>query len=225
MTALDPANSLQHYPMPMARFGLNPFGENRFRIILAASRRSLVYGQWNGAGTPRAKWVQTYPHLSATETYVLEEWVDAFTFTGGVTAEQWNSDSQLNILGPYPHRGEYQMCGNTGFDPAQTNIEKLIRLVHASDRYSWSEKLVAARNQATKEEIERKHLRESIIRDALPAFGHAPFSQLSTGRGGAPKTSPVIRSANELGLPIPQGIPGQATAGGGKVRKQRKRAA
>lgn len=228
MTALDPANSLQHYPMSMGRFGLNPFGENRFRIVLAASRRSLVYGQWNGAGTPRAKWVQTYPQLSAGEAYVMEEWVDAFTFTGGMTAEQWNADQQSNILGPYPHRGEYQMCGNTGFNPVDlgtTGIEKLISMVHAGDKFSWAEKLVACRNLASKDEIDRRCLREAIIRDALPAFGHAPFSQLSTGRGGAPKTSPIIRSANELGLPIPAGIPGQATAGGGKIVKTRKRAA
>lgn len=222
MTALDPANSLQYYPMPMARFGLNPFGENRFRIVLASTRRSLVCGEWNGAGTTRAKYCLTYPEIGPN--WILEEWMDAFSFTG-VTASTWNMDRQLNILGPYPHRGEYQMCGNSSFEPEQTNIEKLIRMVHAADKYSWAEKLTACRNIATKEEIDRKHLREAIIRDCLPAFGHAPFSQLSTGRGGAPKTSPVIRSANELGLPVPQGIPGQATSGGGKIVRKRKRAA
>ncbi len=224
MTALDPSDSLKHYPISMTRFGSNPHGENRFRLILAASRRNLVYGQWNGAGMPRAKWVQTYPQYSAGNGYVLEEWLDAFSFTG-VTAEQWGADSQLNILGPYPHRGEYVMIGNDAFNPADTNIEKLITLVHASDRYSWAEKLAACRNQATKEEIERSCLRDAIIRDAFPAFGHAPFSQLSTGRGGAAKTSPVIRSANELGLPVPQGIPGQATTGGGMIVPKKKRRA
>ncbi len=224
MIALDPSDSLKHYPISMIRFGSNPFGENRFRLILAASRRNLVYGQWNGAGMARAKWVQTYPQYSAGNGYVLEEWLGAFSFTG-VTAEQWGSDSQLNILGPYPHRGEYVMIGNDAFNPADTNIEKLITLVHASDRYTWAEKLAACRNQATKEEIERSCLRDAIIRDAFPAFGHAPFSQLSTGRGGAAKTSPVLRSANELGLPVPEGIPGQATTGGGMIIPKKKRRA
>ncbi len=222
MVALDPANSLQHYPMSMTRFGSNPYGENRFRLILAASRRNLVYGQWNDAGAARAKWVQTYPQFSASEAYVLEEWVDAFTFTGGVTAEQWNADSSLNILGPYPHRGEYQMCGDTSFNPADMNIEKLIAMVHAADKYSWADKLAACRNQATKEEIERSCLRDAIIRDALPAFGHAPFAGYG-GHGGALKSSPVLRSANELGLPIPQGIPGQVSTGGGTILPKRKR--
>ena len=220
MIAADPANSIRHYPMAMSRFGTNPFGENKFRIILASSRRSLVYGQWNEAGTPRAKYCQTYPQIPEG-AWVLEEWQDAFTFTGGMTAAQWNLE--MTVLGPYPHRGEYVMCGNTGFHPEQVNIEKLIRLVHASDRYSWAEKLAACRNQATKEEIERKCQREAIIRDAFPAFGHAPFSQLSTGRGGAGKTTPVRYSANELGLPVPQGKPGEATAGGAMIIPKRKR--
>ncbi len=222
MISADPANSLQFYPMNMSRFGSNPFGENRFRIVLAASRRSLVQGQWNGTGIPRAKWCQTYPQFSAGETYILEEWVDAFTFTGMMPSEWAARDGQW--LGPYPHRGEYVMCGNTGFDPAQTNIEKLISLVHAADKYSWSEKLVACRNEAAKEELKRRWLRESIIRDALPAFGHAPFVGHG-GRGGMGKTSPVMRSAEELGLPIPEGIPGQATTGGGMIVKKKRRAA
>ncbi len=232
MIALDPSDSLQHYPLSMTKFGLNPFGENRFRVVLAHTRRSLVCGSWNGAGALRAKYCLTYPQIALRKDadgtvvpqWILEEWLDAFSFTG-VTAEQWGSDSQLNILGPYPHRGEYVMIGNDAFNPADTNIEKLITLVHASDRYTWAEKLTACRNQATKEEIERSCLRDAIIRDAFPAFGHAPFSQLSTGRGGAAKTSPVLRSANELGLPVPQGVPGQATTGGGMIIPKKKRRA
>ncbi len=223
MLLADPANSLQHYPMDMSRFGRNPFGENRFRIILAASRRSLVQGQWNEAGLPRARWCQTYPQFAAGELYILEEWVDAFTFTGTTPTGWTMGDGQY--LGPYPHRGEYVMCGNSGFDPMQTNIEKLISLVHAADKYSWSEKLVACKNMATKEEIEKKCLRESIIRDCFPAFDGATFSQLSTGAGGASKSTPVLRSANELGLPVPQGTPGQATTGGATIRKTKRRRA
>jgi len=211
----------QHYPMPMKRFGTNAYGDNRFRLVLASSRRFLVSGQWNDAGMPRAKWMRLYPDMPEG-AYVLEEWQDTFTFTGGKTREQWDMD-EGHSLGPYPDRGDYQMCGSTGFNPADMNIEKLISLVHAADKYSWAEKLAACRNVATKDEIDRKHLREAIIRDALPAFGHAPFSQVSTGRGGSAKTSPVLRSANELGLPVPEGIPGQVTSGT-MVKKKRKAA-
>lgn len=203
----------------MSRFGLNPQGENRFRIILAKSRRALIYGQWNGSGPQRAKWCQIYPLVEGD--WVLEEWLDAFSFAG-CTAEVWNRDPNLNILGPYPHRGEYVMIGQSGFNPADLDIEKLIRLVHAADNYTWAEKLNACRKSAERDARERHHESEAIIRDALPAFGHAPFSQVSTGRGGAVKTAPVIRSANELNLRVPEGVPGQVT-GGPMVVGQRKR--
>lgn len=222
MIALDPSDSLQHFPIPMAKFGLNPYGENRFRIVLAKSRRALVFGQWNGAGTPRAKWCRIYAQFG--DTWILEEWQDAFTFAG-CTAETWNRDPNLNILGAYPHRGEYVMIGNDGFNPHDFDIEKLITLVHAADKYSWAEKLNACRLSADADSRDRHNQSVAIVRDALPAFGHAPFSQLSTGRGGAGKTSPVLRSANELGLKVPRGIPGQVTGGPQIARQKRKRRA
>ena len=215
MVAIDPSGSLKHFPIPMQRFGLNSFGENLYRIVLASSRRNLVFGRWNGTGTGRAKWVQTYPQIG--NEWILEKWLDAFTFAGPPSA--WD-----DILGPYPTRGEYQMCGNTSFEPEHTNVEKLISLITAGDRHSWAEKLAACRKQAENLEREKSELRKAIILDALPAFGHAPFSQPSTGRGGAVKTSPVLRSANELGLPVPHGTPGEVTTGGSMiVPKKRKR--
>lgn len=205
----------------MQRFGTNPFGENRYRLVLASSRRHICHGRWNEAGLARAKWVPTYAHLPS-EDYVLEEWLSAFQYTG-MTPSQWNADPAMLSLGPYPHRGEYTMIGQSGFNPAQVNVEKLIQLVHGADRFSWSEKLNACRSAAEKVEADTKALRESIIRDALPAFGHAAFS--AYGGGGGEKKSPVIRSANELGLPITQGVPGQVTTGGPIVRKKKRKAA
>ncbi len=219
MIALDPAESIQMYPMSMARFGLTPYGENRFRVILASSRRHLVCGQINLAGAKRAMWVRTYPDIPG-QPFILEEWVDAFTFTG-CTRDQWAyGDGQF--LGPYPYRGEYQMCGSSGFKPEEVNIEKLIRYVHAADNYSWTEKLYACRKKAEADEAATANEVRAIIQDSFPAFGHAPFMGYG-GHGGSTKTSPVLRSANELGLPVPQGIPGQVTTGGSMIVPKRKR--
>lgn len=220
MLATDPAGALQHYPQSMARFGANPYGENLYRIVLASTRRHLCYGKWNEAGANRAKWVLSHPHLGGT--WILEKWIDAFSFSG-VTAAQWNADFDLTSAGPYPARGEYQMCGNTSFDPAQTNIEKLISLIEAGSKHSWAERLAACRDSAAKIEAANSADCKAIILDAYPAFGHAAFSQLSTGRGGAGKTSPIRYSANELGLPVPHGKPGQVTAGGSMMVPKRKR--
>ena len=197
---LDPG-TLQHYPMDMRRFGLNPFGENRFRIVRASSRRFLIVG-------PTVQWSLLYPHIG--ERWILEEWQDAFTFSG-VTSAGWDANPDLKILGPYPSRGDYQMCGNTSFDPAQTDIEKLIRYVHAGDRYSWAQKLAACHVAAEKDKADRKSLCRDIVMDALPSFALAP----GVGYGGSfglPKSSPVRITAQQTGLPIPKQRRGQVTS-------------
>jgi hypothetical protein len=193
----DPISNLRHYPMPMERFGKNPYGENLYRIIFGKTRCSLIVGDWNKNGMPVGRWKPTYPHLQ--NQWILEKWRSAFEFTG-CTAAQWNADANCTVLGPYPDRGEYQMVGQEGFNPEQVNIEKLIQLVEAGNQRSWREKLDACRKSAWIEECGQKSLREAIIRDCLPAFGVDPMVGYGGGRGT--KTSPVLRSANELGLPI-----------------------
>lgn len=194
----DPKADLQHHPMPCRRFGVNPWGENLYRIVLTDSRRYLVCGKWNDSGTSRARWMPLYPHMLAQ--YVLEKWQDAFTFTG-MTAEKWNVDPNCTLLGPYPSRGEYRMIGNTGIRPADTNIEKLIALVQAGANSSWAEKLQACRKQAEYAEAEAKRLRMDIIVDALPYKGTEALIGFNGGRGT--KTAPILKSANELRLPRP----------------------
>lgn len=194
MIAADPAGCLAHYPMPMSRFGLNPFGENKFRIVRASTRRHIVFGQWNQAGTPRAKYVLTYPHLG--EGWILEEWQTAYAFTG-MTAERWNSDPQCTLMGPYPYRGEYSLVGGITIDPENTNIERLIQLVHAGDKYSFAEKLTACKIASEKTEAEKAALCKDIIRDALPSFGTADIIGYGGRRSG--KAKPEIKySARDL---------------------------
>ena len=184
--------------MPMRRFGLNPWGDPLYRIVLTDSRRYLVCGQWNGAGMSRARWMPLYPHMLAE--YVLEKWQDAFTFTG-MTADKWNTDPNCTLLGPYPSRGEYRMIGNEGIKPADTNIEKLIALIEAGSNYSWAEKLAACRKVSEYGQAEAKRLRKDICDDAQSFKGTEALVGFGGGRGT--KTSPILKSANELHLPRP----------------------
>lgn len=195
----DPKTSIQHWPMSMTRFGLNPFGENLYRIVLTDSRRFIVHGKWNDSGQPRAAWQLLYPQMMGR--WVLEKWRSAFEFTVK-TAAQWNRDPDCLVLGPYPTRGEYQMVGDDAFPPADTNIEKLIGMIEVS-RVSWAEKLRACRTQQEYVKADEKRQRVDIIRDCLPAYGTEPMVGFGGGRGT--KTAPVLKSANELHLPRPTG--------------------
>lgn len=213
LNGYDPKTSLQHHPLPMARFGLNPFGETMYRIVLIESRRSIVYGQWNGSGHPRASWQPTYPHLMIAaqqmndpqETpalYVLEKWLSAFEFAG-CSAAAWARDLDCLMLGNYPHRGEYQMIGSTAIRPADTNIDKLIMLVEAGSKFSWAEKLAACRLNSAKAEADKATQIHDIIEDCLPYKGTEALVGGGTSPGRGTKTAPILKSANELHLPRP----------------------
>lgn len=205
LNGYDPKTSIQIFPMSMGRFGLNPWGEPMYRIVLAESRCFLVNGKKRGDGAIRAQWMPLYPHIvdefgRPEGQWIIEKWLDAFTFTG-MTPTRWNRDKDMLSLGPYPSRGEYAMCGNTQFRPADTNIEKLIAMVNAGSKYSWAEKLNACRTKANGDQKVKDILCQDIIRDALPFHGTEPLAGYGGGRGT--KTAPILKSANELHLPRP----------------------
>jgi len=179
----------------MARFGQNPFGENKWRIVHAPSRRSLVHGHGR-----KPKWLPTYPQ--AGSGWVLEKWLSAYEFTK-CTAEVWNMS--MTILGPYPSRGEYELAHNFGnLLPSDVNIEKLIQMIEAGpNRHSANENAVSLRAEAEKEQKDAKNYREALIRNTLPAFGNAPMSGRNGGRGT--KTFDLPHTAQSAGLPTKGG--------------------
>lgn len=190
----DPKASLRHWPAPMARFGKNPYGENLYRIVFAPSRRMIAYGTW-ADGSRKARYIPKYPEIG--DQWILERWMTPYEYTGR-TPEQWKQT--LTVLGPYPDRGEYEVshvfeaCG-----PTDANLTKLISWIEEGRKRSWWENRTACQADSEADEKERKNLREAIIRDSLPAFGTAPLSGYGGGRGT--KTAPILKSAEELGLP------------------------
>lgn len=184
----------------MARYGQNPFGENLWRLVWSDSRTYLVCGQWNDSGAVRAQECLCYPQIRGQ--WILERWLSAWDYTR-MLPSQWDA-SQENILGPYPSRGEYVLAGDGGLDPGLINFDLLIPMIEAGAKMSWGERLAACHlSQANKDkEYDRKA--DAIIRNAFPAFGGVPFSQLSTGAGGLSKSTPELKTANELGLPVYQ---------------------
>jgi len=111
----------------MARFGQNPYGDNLYRIVFAPSRRYLVYGEWPN-GERKATWLPKYPEVG--DSWVLERWLTPFEYAR-CTPEEWNRE--LTVLGPYPDRGEYEICHKFNrVVPQDENITKLVELIEAS---------------------------------------------------------------------------------------------
>jgi len=100
-----------HYPAPMAKYGLNPFGQPLWRIVFADSVKRLVGGKWaDGAEEYRLAKVYTGP--AAKGRWVLESWISAEEHTG-CTAQEYplrfqSPGCSITIQSePYPHEGTY----------------------------------------------------------------------------------------------------------------------
>jgi len=187
----------------MARFGKNHYGENLYRIVFAPSRRYLVYGEWS-SGERKAQWLPKYPEVG--NAWVLERWLTPFEYAR-CTPEEWNRE--LTILGPYPDRGEYEICHKfEKTTPTDESLTKLIELIEASHKntrrngkvFDNPENTVACMEAAQREQAQISANMQDLIGNVLPAFGAAPMSGYGGSRGT--KAFPVERSAVEAGLPV-----------------------
>jgi hypothetical protein len=216
----DPVTSLQHYPLPLSRFGKNPFGDNLYRIVLTSSRRHLVGGQWAGEGNAY-HWVPTYRRVEerfrpARPIWVLEGWEPE-----RMTQREWDRTmidpvSGWLLLGPYPAKGIYELKWEFDKGVQQDNVEKIIGAIEAGRRRSFED--VRGANQA-EYQAEEKQMRNDCydeIKDAPRAFGCRPIASSRMGRGT--KTAPILKSAEELGLPVPRQMPHMPNMGPMSVR-------
>lgn len=179
----------------MDRFGKNPFGENLYRIVFGPSRLGLVDGMLG------QKWVRRYPQ--AGDRWVMEKWLNAKDYTG-VTREQWAMDPLLSEMGPYPSRGEYELCWVfDGLSLDDTNIDLVIRCIEEGKKRRPVENEIAIRDDADREEKQKQETVKTAIKDMLSPFGTGAFIAYGGKRGT--KNRAVVKTANELGLPLKSG--------------------
>ncbi|MGH9343301.1 MAG: hypothetical protein ACRD3Y_03115 [Bryobacteraceae bacterium] len=194
----DPQANLQHWPTPLGRFGKTPFNENLYRIVFAPSRLHLIGGEW-ADGSHGFRWVPRYRHVGAR--WILERWLRAEDYAQ-CSREKWDRD--LLILGPWPARGEYDLCHVfEASTPDQANLEKLISWIEEGRKRRFQEHLDACRSEYDQETKDRRAQMDAIARNAISSFAGAPFVSMHTGakQGRGSKTAPIVRTANELGLP------------------------
>jgi len=193
MLTYDPVSDLRHYPIAMSRFGLNPQGAPLYRIVFSPSRRYLVVGDV-------AEWRVLHKNLGPV--WIMERWLPAELFAK-CTRDEWIRD--MLVLGPWPESGEYELCHV--FDtapPADASIETLITWIEAGRNIPFRDTLQFQREDAKRELLSTRAKAEDMIRNLLPSFGVNPMVGFKGGRGT--KTAPLLRSAEELGLPTRPGL-------------------
>jgi len=189
-----------HYPFPMARFGTNPYGENLFRIVFAPSVRTIVGGEFSdGYLGYRAR----PAHRDVGQHWILEKWISAYEHTG-MDEETYNityrGTNGMIVTGPYPHRGIYHLCETFAGSPGDGGIEKLVALILQAKKNDPVKNRIALRESVEKAERDEDAKRFDRVKDAMSAYGIRAAN--IGGHVKKTKTVPIMRTANELGLPV-----------------------
>lgn len=187
-------------PRSLRHYGETPFGDPLWRCVYAPSVKKLVGGKFpDGFTGYRAR--PAYRHIG--DYWVLEKWISAFDMTH-MSESRYNETYQdpqtkLCAAGPYPSRGVYHYCETLSCTPADTNFDILVALItkakynRPQDNMNALMKTMEAKDKADAAE------RFDRCKELMPAMGirAANFG----GHVKATKSAPMMRSANELGLP------------------------
>jgi len=190
----DPISHLQHWggsKESLSKFGVNPFGENIWRVVYAPSRRSLVR-----QSKQKHIWMRTYPQAGVA--WVLEKWKSAFEFAG--SKETWES-SGIGVLGDYPTRGEYELAHIFFPSPASIgHVGQMITLIDAGPaKFSANENKNSIRATLDKEKSDERKYWHDRLMERTHSFGTAPFVGYGGQRGTKVKDFKI--AAHETGLP------------------------
>jgi len=197
MLTYDPIAQLRHYPVSMRKYGLNPYGEPLYRIVFAPSRRYLVCGEWPD-GSNCAHWIVKHKNLG--NLWIMEKWIPGERYAG-CSREVWNQNNL--ILGPFPDRGEYELCHVfEACGPEDCNLEKLVSVIEL--RHTPAEIRAWHQKDAEKEAKATRQTAEDMIRNRLPAYGGRAISSSRVSRSF--KTAPLLLTAQEAGLPTKPGM-------------------
>jgi hypothetical protein len=191
-----------HWPMPMARFGLNPYGIPLVRIVFAPSVKMLCGGEF-ADGYVGYRFRPAYRHIG--NKWIMEKWISAFDHTM-MTEEQYNLKFRdpftgLVSTGPYPSRGVYFECHTFDFlSPGDCNIEVIANLVKKAKLNDPIANARAIRATREAEEKDAQNKRFDRIKELMPVAGIRAAN--IGGHVKVTKSAPTPKTANELGLPI-----------------------
>lgn len=198
MLDYDPITSLSHFPgfgpAQMRRFGTNGAGDSLYRIVFADSRRHIVTGTW-ADGSVGAKYRPRYRQSAGR--WIMERFLTAAEYHK-MSREKW--DTMYPSM-PFQERGDYDICHVfEACGPTDANIEKLVKWVEASRASSFQDNRDACAREYEQETKDSDNEIMARVGNSLPAFGATAMVGHGGGRGT--KTARVLKSANELGLPV-----------------------
>jgi hypothetical protein len=196
----------RHFPIPMARFGLNPFGENLWRIVFAPTVHRLIGGKWKD-GSIEYRLRPTYRDLK--DKWILEKWISAFEFCqmteGTYNFMMADSETGMYPAGPYPHRGTYfHVHTFESVQPGDCNLEWIVGVIAKAKNNDPAQVKQAIDEHYSAQERARKSTQRDQLVELRPSFGTRPTS-LPGGGVHTTKTFKFDLSAADLkgrGMPV-----------------------
>jgi hypothetical protein len=200
-----------HWPISLARFGTNPFGQNIFRMVYAPSVKKMIFGT-NGKGETGGHVRPTYRHLG--DVWILEKWISGQQACQMTPTEYENygpRDPQSGMLieGPYPSCGIYNHCWTFDQDTLQGGIEgaidKIIGLINKGAGRSYADIKAANKELDEKEEKRAADERFLRVRESEPLFGARAANFAGTPKKFNHKSLRNQMTADQTGLPTKRG--------------------
>jgi len=158
--------------VPMKRFGTTPFDDPLYRVVYSDSRTDLIGGRWPDGNcdyreTPR------YPDIHC---WILEKWMTSEEYAGkkeDYERSQLDLESGLFTCGPYPVRGEYQICYTFPHQPTDGMIVQIVTAIKLSrDIHPAHQKQAYADGYANQQREHEQRISD-VVDDALGAFSGA----------------------------------------------------
>lgn len=142
------------------RFGMNPYGEPRFRIVWGPARRCVAGGLWEKDGNVIA--YKLAPKYGKVPKWVLERWRPPSAFG---TPELWISQTMTPdgslALGPFPVYGQYEFAAEftVGIDEYVPLEPMLIErvILKTLENSLLSEDAIRSRDKRDREQAEQRH--------------------------------------------------------------------
>lgn len=206
------------------RYGRNPFGEPRYRLVWAPARLEASGGVWtdwdalvkpgerrDGVASPlrrraELRWIPKYP---GEECWLIERWIPASSYG---TAERWylpvaEGGTRLACgicaCGDYPYMGDYEDIGARMYwYPTERHVTLAVDAVEHARREKPAtaagcalRRTWRAQQEQEKRDAEFERAALELFDDASPAFGGAPM----IGYGGSHRPS-LVEMAERIGI-------------------------
>ncbi len=201
--------------------GINRFGEPNFVVTWGWDRLVPIYGEWQEWGKYQAKLTDRYTGHVQTREFVkleksvietrivpkylpgncwhLEMWRPPEEYG---TPEQWGKLGEevigsmtLDTAGPYPERGEYELCypltddctshGNPIPLVADVVAEIAARITQERGKHSFLQRRAAIEQRVRREEEGYVARAQEIMREGMRPFAGEKFVTVPAGTGGS----------------------------------------